>query len=285
VILARRSFVLVGIVAVVAAGWAGYMWVRDVSLLKVKDVTIEGVSGPESGPIKRALTETAERMTTLHVDQKQLEQAVDSFPVVRSVSADAGFPNSLHIEVDAYEPVAVLKSSDGRRIAVAGDGTMLRGVGANAKLPVVAVESIPTSRNLDDRRARLLVSALAAAPKQVRPLIERAYSTAEGVRIDLREGPVLEFGSANRFAAKWAAAVRVLVDPDSSGARFIDVRLPERPAASGSAPGSDSPAEGAAADEGAAVASAATTQATDDAGAPSGTTGAATPSVDPNTQP
>ncbi len=283
--LARRSVLIVVIVAVAGAGWAGYMWVRDLSLLKVKDVTIEGVSGREAGPIKRALTETARSMTTLHVDQHELQQAVESFPVVRSVSADAGFPNSLHIKVDAYEPVAALKSSDGRRVAVSGDGVMLRGVGANAKLPVVAVESIPTSRKLEERRARVLVSALAGAPKDLRPLVARAYSTAHGIRIDLRQGPVLEFGSANRFAAKWAAAVRVLVDTESSGARFIDVRLPERPAAAASAPGPDSSAEGVAAageDTSAASAAAAAGSATN-----TGATGPApsAPVLDPNAQP
>ena len=61
-------------------------------------------------------------MTTLHVDQHELQHSVESFPVVRSVSADAGFPNSLHIKVDAYAPVAALKSSDGRRVAVSGEG-------------------------------------------------------------------------------------------------------------------------------------------------------------------
>jgi cell division protein FtsQ len=283
VILARRTVLIAIIAAVAGVGWGGYLWLRDISLLKVKDVTIEGVSGREAGPIKRALTETARRMTTLHVDQQALDQAVDSFPVVRSVSADAGFPNSLHIRVDAYEPVAALKSADGRRVAVSGDGVTLRGVGANAKLPVVAVQSIPTSRRLEERPARVLVSALADAPKDLRPLIARAYSTAHGIRIELREGPVLEFGSAGRFRAKWAAAVRVLVDADSSGARFIDVRLPERPAAAGSAPGSDSSAESrAAGQEAASGMPAAADTGTTQSPSAVGTTG---PAVDPNAQP
>ena len=96
---------------------------------------------------------------------------------------------------------------------------------------------------------------------------------------------MLEFGSASRFAAKWAAAVRVLVDTDSSGARFIDVRLPERPAAAASAPGPDPSAEGAApaAEDTSAASGAATAGSATDSGA----TGPAQsePVIDPNTQP
>ena len=34
------------------------------------------------------------------------------------------------------------------------------------------------------------------------------------------------------MAAKWAAVTRVLADPSSGGATVLDVRLPDRPAAS-----------------------------------------------------
>ena len=49
----------------------------------------------------------------------------------------------------------------------------------------------------------------------------------------LRDGPLLVFGDATRGAAKWAAAVAVLGDRRSAGATYVDLRLPERPAAGG----------------------------------------------------
>jgi hypothetical protein len=41
------------------------------------------------------------------------------------------------------------------------------------------------------------------------------------------------FGDATRLRAKWAAASRVLADLEASGASYVDVRLPGRPAAGG----------------------------------------------------
>jgi len=55
----------------------------------------------------------------------------------------------------------------------------------------------------------------------------------------MRGGLLVYFGDAARPHAKWTALARVLADPSSAGASYIDVRLPERPAAgfsAGSAP-------------------------------------------------
>jgi cell division protein FtsQ len=49
----------------------------------------------------------------------------------------------------------------------------------------------------------------------------------------LRNGPVLYFGGTERLRAKWIAASRVLADRSSAGATYLDLRLPERPAAGG----------------------------------------------------
>jgi hypothetical protein len=135
--------------------------------------------------------------------------------------------------VNEYEPVAALVARDGRRAAVSRAQTVLRSVGANTALPTVEVATIPTSGSLEDAGAQRLVGALAEAPRRLRRLIERAYTTAHGLRISLRNGPVLHFGTDRRLAAKWAAASRVLADEASRGAKFIDVRLPERPVAGG----------------------------------------------------
>jgi hypothetical protein len=49
----------------------------------------------------------------------------------------------------------------------------------------------------------------------------------------MRNGPDLIFGDATDLEAKWAAAARVLADASSRGATYVDLRLPERPAAGG----------------------------------------------------
>lgn len=244
-------WIKLGVIAalVVVGGWGGYMWFRDLSLFRVHHVTITGLDRHQTPAIRRALRETAMRMSTLHVREDELKQAVDAFPVVRSVSASADFPSGLKIRVEEWVPVAALVSSDGRRVAVSAANTLLRSVGPTARLPTVKVTSISTSGNLDDPTARRLVAALAEAPPELRPLVDRAYETSGGIRIPLRKGPALYFGRAERLAAKWAAATRVLADSAAKGARLIDVRLPERPAAVGFAPGQGSTGQGGGAAE------------------------------------
>jgi cell division protein FtsQ len=234
----RRLWLAALVAGIAAVVWVGYMWwFRDLSLLAVDHVTVDGVHSREGPAIERALRQTGRGMTILHVRTDELNHAVDSFPEVRSVSASAGFPNTLHIRVEQYEPVAALESGDGRRVAVAGAGILLRGVGPRAALPVVQVSGLPQGRTLEPGLPRMLVSVLGEAPAKLRPLLVRAYVSDHGVRVPLRNGPVIVFGKPSRIAAKWAAATRVLADPGAGGARFVDVRLPERPAASDSAPG------------------------------------------------
>jgi cell division protein FtsQ len=220
--------------------WAGYARGRDLSLFRVRHVTVSGIDGRDAPTIRRALVAAGGHMTTLHVRKDELEHAVDAFPVVRSLSASADFPNTLHVKVNEYVPIAALAAPNGRTVAVSSANTLLRAVPAKARLPRVAVEGIPTSGTLEEARARRLVQALAAAPRALRPLLERAYASQQGIRVPLREGPVLYLGDGSRLAAEWAAAASVLADPAAKGARFIDLRLPERPAAGGFAPGSGS---------------------------------------------
>ena len=55
----------------------------------------------------------------------------------------------------------------------------------------------------------------------------------KGVTVEMRDGPTLIFGDATRVRDKWDAAARVLADPAARGAAYIDLRLPDRPAAGG----------------------------------------------------
>src|SRR5439155_7730322 len=141
-----------------------------------------------------------------------LERAVQSLASVRGVSASADFPTTLHVRVDQYVPVAVLVTPDGRHVAVAGDGTLLGGVSASAKLPTIKIAQIPSSRRLPAGLPRTLVTVLAGAPAPMRPLLDRAFATRYAVEVPLHQGPTLYFGKPVLIAAKWAAAARVLAD-------------------------------------------------------------------------
>jgi cell division protein FtsQ len=241
VTLLTRSWRLTLALVLAGAGWTGYLWLRDLSLFEVRHVAITGLERGDAPAIRRALRQTALRMTVLHVREEELERAVDAFPVVRSLTASADFPNTLHIEVNRQVPVAALTTAGGRRAAVSADGTLLPRV-ESGRLPKVRARQMPAAGTLEEAPARALVGVLGQAPRELRPLLARAYSTGHGIRIAIRQGPVLRFGGVDQPAAKWAAATRVLADPSSKGARFVDVRSPERPVAGGLAVAAPEPA-------------------------------------------
>jgi cell division septal protein FtsQ len=231
--IVRRTWMLAFAAVLVFVGWSGYLWLRDLSLFRVTHVEIRGLDSREAPAIRRALRQAATQMTTLHVNEAKLKESVEVFPVVRSVSASAKFPKTLRIKVNEYLPVAAVVTAGGRRVAVSSTGKLLHGVGPGTKLPVVRVDQIPTEGTLEDKDARRLVTALSGAPAPLRPLLAKAYGAKDGIRVAFRGGLVLRLGDPTRLAAKWASAARVLADSTSRGAGTLDVRVPQRPAASG----------------------------------------------------
>jgi len=231
--LISRRFALGAVALIAAAGiLGGFLWLRDSALVRVEHVKITGLTTRDAPAIRRTLRQAATRMTTLHYDVGTLERAVDAFPAVQSVSVSADLPKTLQIRVREHRPVAALESSDGHRVAVASDGTLLPR-SRRGSLPAVKVDSIPRGTRLGgETPEERLVIVLAGAPAELRPLLDRAYGAQDGVRVAMRAGPTLRFGAPARVAAKWAAVTRVLADPSSGGASLLDVRLPERPAAS-----------------------------------------------------
>jgi cell division protein FtsQ len=238
----RARLRLAGVVAVLLAlGCLYLLWFRDSALVRVEKVTVTGLTVDDAPRIRAALTAAARDMTTLHMREEDLEQAVSGHPVVHDLRVRADFPHGLRIEVVERRPVAVLLSG-GQRVPVAGDGTVLRGVDAPPSLPPVPVDRIPRQRLGEAEPARA-VRVIAAAPDLLAARIEAVREQgAKGLVVDVGDGPELILGDSGRLEAKWAAATRVLADPASEGAAYIDVRLPERPVAGGLPPEAVAPA-------------------------------------------
>jgi cell division protein FtsQ len=77
------------------------------------------------------------------------------------------------------------------------------------------------------------VALLAAAPTELRRRVSRVGFGPHGLAARIAHGPILYFGPGSRLRAKWIAAARVLSDYSSKGASYLDLRVPERPAAGG----------------------------------------------------
>ena len=222
--------VLIGLLAVLALLGGAWLWVRQSSLVAVKRVTVAGASGPDAGEIRSALVSAARDMTTLDVHMSHLRTAVSPYPVVKRLQVSTQFPHGMRIRVIEQVPVAVVQV-EGRRTPVAGDGTLLRDVSTGAQLPSIGLTVAPGGTQLTGI-AGTEVRLLAAAPYQLLPKVQLASSdSTHGLVVQMRNGPRVYFGGADRLAAKWDAVAAVLAAPSSAGADYIDVTDPARPAA------------------------------------------------------
>jgi cell division protein FtsQ len=207
--------------------------VRDSALVAVKEVHVTGLTGKDSMSIRAALEAEAEDMTTLHVRREDLVRAVEGFPVVRALDVRADFPNGLRVHVIEHHPAALIQSGSAK-VPVAADGSVLRGLPAEEALPKIEARGAISADQIRDEALLGLLRVAGTAPG---PLLHRAEAIARererGIVVKLRDGPELVFGTPSRAREKWTAAAQVLADPSSQGAAYVDLRLPERPAAGG----------------------------------------------------
>jgi len=224
----RTTIVLLLALPLLGGGW---LWLRGSSLVAVEHVHISGVHGPEAIEIRAALDDSARRMTTMDFDAGALRSALASYAIVAAVQVRTSFPHTVSISVSERPPVAELVSA-GQRTAVAADGTVLGPALSSSSLPSVdgSVEPAPGAR-LSEPAALAAVTVLGAAPAPLARFVTRVYEGPEGLTVAMRSGLLVYFGNDTRSHAKWLSLARVLVSPSSAGALYIDVRLPERPAA------------------------------------------------------
>jgi cell division protein FtsQ len=229
--LRRRAIVVLAALAVLGVVYVG--WFRNSSLVRVEKVEVNGLSTERAPEIRAALVRAARHMTTLNVDEDALRRAVGSDPVVRSVTAEADFPHGLKIEVTENVPRALIVGG-GRRVAVAGNGTVLTGQRVDGSLPTIRLGDPPSRGRVANPSAAELVQVAGEAPLAILGRLTRITRVAgKGIVAEVRRGPAIYFGDPTQLAAKWADAVAILADRQSQGASYLDVRLPGRPVAGG----------------------------------------------------
>jgi cell division protein FtsQ len=234
--------VRLGVVVAIALLAGGWLWLRDSPLVAVRHVTVIGAHGADAKAIRAAIEDAAFDQTTLHLDPPALERAVSSYPLVKSLEVHAHPPHGLTVVVESEKPVAWV-AGGGQRVAVNATGKLLRGAFSTLALPTVPVSLEPAGGHVTDQAALEALDAIAEAPAALAARVSRVRVVPGfGLVATLRRGPELRLGDTTRLAAKWDAAARVLADASSHGASYIDVRVPERPAAGGVAAGSQVPA-------------------------------------------
>jgi cell division protein FtsQ len=167
------------------------------------------------------------------VREDDLMRALEGFPVVRAIDVSADFPNGLRVHVIEHHPAALIRSGSSK-VPVAADGSVLRGLPATGSLPRIEAPGAISADQIRDTRMLALVGVAGAAPGPLARRMETLEREKErGIVVKLGDGPELVFGTPARVRDKWLAAARVLADESSQGAVYLDLRMPDRPAAGG----------------------------------------------------
>ena len=222
----RRALALIVVVVAVIAGY--HFWLRDSSIFAVEDVEVTGVT-TNKAEVTAALEEAADGMTTLHIHDDELAEAVQRFPTIASVSADTTLLHGLEVKVTERLPVAEGRFG-GDLLPVSGDGFVLVGLEVDEPLP--RIEARARGAVLDEEGAAQ-AAIIGAVPDDLRDAIRSAVwdSDSGGVVVALAGAPEVRFGDGDRAEEKWEALASVLAQSDPGGS-YIDVSVPERPVAS-----------------------------------------------------
>jgi len=229
---APRWRTLAILVAIGLLAWVAWLWYQGSGFVRVRHVTVIGLSGPDVSQIRAALTSTALGMTTMKLQVSKLENAVAAYPYVESITVVRHGAHAITIDVAEQVPVA-LTEVGGQALVVDGrdqiltDSTIPHGL-----LPEVRLALSPTGEIVTSSDARAVIAVLAAAPYALLAHIQSAaWNASHGVVVRLRDGPEVYFGPTQQLRQKWQDAVAVLQNSSSAGASYIDVSDPGRPAA------------------------------------------------------
>ncbi len=162
-------------------------------------------------------------LNTAHVEDR-LEELVG----VHTAEVERVWPAGLRITIDSAEPVAAIPVADGTVVLLDQTGTQVAEADeAPADLPLVNVP-------LNAEDARILDGVIAVIdemPVELRDRIRDIEAqTEDSIHFVLRDGPSVEWGSAEESALK-AEVLLVLLD-ERAGAEVIDVSAPTLPTVS-----------------------------------------------------
>jgi cell division protein FtsQ len=227
----RGRLLAVAVAAVLVVGL--YLLVlRELSPFRIEAVRVVGASSGYAPRLRAELSEAARGMTTLHVREHELREVAERYPAVVALEANPDFPRRLTVRVVERPPVGVARGTQGRRVPVAADGTLLHGHPVDRPLPRLPGRA-PKRRQAGGTATVAAARIAAAAPRPLAAWLEQVRRSSAGWVVELKEGPELRFGSARDLRRKWAAAAAVLSAQSARGARYVNLRLPDRPAVGG----------------------------------------------------
>lgn len=259
----RRSFrfrllAFTGLLLVLLLAAAYQFWLRDSSLVSVKNLEIVGVNTKteEGRQIDQAIRTAMGEMTTLNVKPEVLDEELARFPRVADAEIETSLPDSATVTVAIREDGSIFGDSSDA-LLIATDGTVLGpAAGQEGSLPLIVDGDPPAADGSEDPdpgstggaaltgRALTQALVLGATPPELRSYVQESVMTPDGVQVLFENGLVMLFGDSSHGDQKWRAAAALIADPNFDTSSYVDLSVPRRPAVSADPPDYPAPDEG-----------------------------------------
>lgn len=212
----RIVYAVLAVVLAITLAWL--VWFSDV--LVAKQVKVSGNATISQLRVQRVANVPMGKQL-MRLDLQAIKARVETIPAVREANVSRSWPQSVSIEIDERQPVAVIDRGTGVQ-AMDESGVLFRHY---AKRP----DGLPMLRTGADTRTEALVEAakvLRALPPDLSKRVDYLeVETVDQISLRLRNGKTVVWGSAAQSAEK-ADVLAVLIKKD---VRQIDVSVPGRP--------------------------------------------------------
>lgn len=225
--LTRRRVVWTGAGAAVAAALGWLLLISPVLALDVLDVVVQGQGTVVDPAAVQAVVNPHDGTPLPRLDTVALRREVLDVPGVRAAQVSRVWPHGLRITVVSREPVAAVPRTDeGFTLLDVAGVPVGRAATPPDGLPVVSVP-------LEDPGARAMTAVLTVLeqlpPELAAEIATAAAASQDTVRFELRDGAVVEWGSADQTALK-VRVLQTLRSADASrGAAVFDLSAPTLP--------------------------------------------------------
>ena len=230
--------------AILVVGVGMYVVARESSVFAINRIEVEGASPDVADRVRVALDPIA-GTSLVAFDERDANRRLADIAEVAAATYDRAFPNTLRVIVRTERPVALLRRGRDTWL-VSANARVLRQV---AKRPLPPLPRIWLSATADPLVGAVLDGPSATAVRAVVPIAQarlpvhvRSVRAVDGeLTVTLVSGMEILLGDPSALRLKLAAAARIL--PDTTGAVYLDVSVPERVVA-GSAPPTNPRVEG-----------------------------------------
>lgn len=219
---ARR---LAYVAVILVAGWLGLL--SPVFALDGDKVEVIGGGSIVDAALVDATVAPYEGRALVTINTTHLQHQLEDLPGVRDAVVDRVWPAGLRITISTRIAVAAVARADGGYVLLDDEAQQVATIEAvPSDVPVVSIPMGEGSERILDR----VIAVINELPADVRARVGVVTAqTEDSVQFQLRDGPRVDWGSAEQSALKAAVLSTLLNSPQAQTAAVIDVSAPTLP--------------------------------------------------------